>query len=172
MWDANLDMCALTGRSSRKSMASNSRNSNVQAKVSAWRDPKDKPQRQSTNAQAATPARAGPQYEGPDQQLAEQLERWAQYYSTRHISMQLHWLNKIACIEIGLVSQIYSWQTIHFATSSWNHRLSKIKILLRVIAGKLKTDNDRTTLLLSNTFFRHMRQRACLQIISCVFCCL
>ena len=102
MWDANLDMCAVTGRSSRKSMASNSRNSNVQAKVSAWRDPKDKPQRQSTNAQAATPARAGPQYEGPDQQLAEQLERWAQWYSARHISIQLHWLNKIACIEFGI----------------------------------------------------------------------
>ena len=60
----------------RKSLGAHKSSMNTAAcKVSAWRNPKDKPSRVSS---AQTPDRSDSQrskYEGPDQDLAAQLER-------------------------------------------------------------------------------------------------
>lgn len=50
----------------------------MQAKVSAWRDPKDRPQRLAGTPQQQQAQANGPHYEGPDQELAAQLERQVQ----------------------------------------------------------------------------------------------
>lgn len=53
----------------------------VACKVSAWRNPRDKPSRASSASAADKPEATRCKYEGPDQDLAAQLERCSPIHS-------------------------------------------------------------------------------------------
>ena len=107
-WPEETKGCMPAGRS-RKSVTGSSRNSGVQAKVSAWRDPKDRPQRLSGTPQTPVAQPSVPRYEGPDQELAAQLERQVHRRPSRQSSASCTDPNSLSLRHMALGSLLYKY---------------------------------------------------------------